>query len=67
MNGMATPAYSSTPLGMLGSTDEGTDTFDVKKAQEYMDGSGMDPASVEMSIICSNDTKKRAAEVIRPT
>ena len=65
MNGLATPAYSSTPLGMLGSTDEGTDTFDVKKAQEYMDASGVDPASVEMSIICSNDTKKRAAEVIQ--
>ena len=65
MNGLATPAYSSTPLGMLGSTDEDTDTFDVKKAQEYMDASGVDPASVEMSIICSNDTKKRAAEVIQ--
>ncbi len=65
MNGMATPAYSSTPLGMLGSTDEGADTYDVKKAQEYMDASGVDPKSVKMSIICSNDTKKRAAEVIQ--
>ena len=65
MNGMATPAYSSTPLGMLGSTDEGADTYDVKKAQEYMDASGVDSKSVKMSIICSNDTKKRAAEVIQ--
>ena len=65
MNGMAAPAYSSTPLGMLGSTDEGADTYDVKKAQEYMDASGVDPKSVKMSIICSNDTKKRAAEVIQ--
>ena len=65
MNGMAAPAYSSTPLSMLGSTDEGADTYDVKKAQEYMDASGVDPKSVKMSIICSNDTKKRAAEVIQ--
>ena len=65
LNGIATPVYSASPMGMLGSTDEGADTFDVKKAKEYMDASGVDPASVEMSIICSNDTKKRAAEVIQ--
>ena len=65
LNGIATPVYSASPMGMLGSTDEGADTYDVKKAKEYMDASGVDPASVEMSIICSNDTKKRAAEVIQ--
>ena len=35
------------------------------EAKKYMDESGVDPASIEMSIICSNDTKKRAAEVIQ--
>ena len=65
LNGIATPVYSASPMGMLGSTDEGADTYDVKKAQEYMDASGVDPKSVKMSIICSNDTKKRAAEVIQ--
>lgn len=65
MNGLAVPAYSSTPLGMLGSTDEGADQFDLDKAKEYMERSGVAPGSITLSIICSNDTKKRAGEVIQ--
>ena len=40
-------------------------TYDVEKAKEWLDQSGVDPASINFSIICSDDTKKRAAEVIQ--
>ena len=37
----------------------------MEKAKEYLEASGVDPADVQFSIICSDDTKKRAAEVIQ--
>ena len=64
-NGMATPAVSQMPMNFEGATEENADTYDVKKAKEWLDQSGVDPASVQFSIICSDDTKKRAAEVIQ--
>ena len=36
-----------------------------KKAKEYMDKSGVDPASIELAIICSDDTKLRVGQVIQ--
>ena len=64
-NGMATPAVSQMPMNFEGATEENADTYDVEKAKEWLDKSGVDPASVKFSIICSDDTKKRAAEVIQ--
>ena len=64
-NGMATPAISQMPMNFEGATEENADTYDVEKAKEWLDKSGVDPASVKFSIICSDDTKKRAAEVIQ--
>ena len=37
----------------------------LDRAKQYLEESGVDPASVKFSIICSDDTKKRAAEVIQ--
>ncbi len=64
-NGLATPSWTATPSNFAGTTDENADTYDVEKAKEYLDASGVDPASVKFSIICSDDTKKRAGEVIQ--
>ena len=64
-NGMATPAISQMPMNFEGATEENADTYDVEKAKEWLDQSGVDPASINFSIICSDDTKKRAAEVIQ--
>ena len=64
-NGMATPAVSQMPMNFEGATEENADTYDVEKAKEWLDKSGVDPASVKFSIICSDDTKKRAAEVVQ--
>ena len=64
-NGMATPAISQMPINFEGATTENADVYDVEKAKEWMDKSGVDPASVEISIICSDDTKKRGGEVVQ--
>ena len=64
-NGLATPSWTATPSNFAGTTDENADTYDVEKAKEYLDASGVDPASIKFSIICSDDTKKRAGEVIQ--
>ena len=64
-NGMATASWTMTPSNFPGTTGENADTYDVEKAKEYLDASGVDPSSVTFSIITSDDTKKRAAEVIQ--
>ena len=65
LNGMGTAIYSQAPNNMPGASEENVNSFDAEQAKKYMEESGVDPASIEMSIICSNDTKKRAAEVIQ--
>jgi len=65
-NGHAMVAYSQTPIGFTGANTDGMDTeYSVEKAKEYLAAWGGDPATIEISIICSNDAKKRAAEVIQ--
>ena len=64
-NGHAMVAYAQAPIGFSGATTEGCDTdYNVDKAKEYMAAWGCDPAEIELAIICTNDAKKRAAEVI---
>jgi len=64
-NGMATPSWTAMPMNFEGTTEENADTYDVEKAKEYLAASGVDPASIELPIICSADTKKRAGEVVQ--
>ena len=65
-NGHAMVAYSQTPIGFTGANNDGIDTeYNLDKAKEYLAAWGGDPAEIEISIICSNDAKKRAAEVIQ--
>ncbi len=64
-NGLATPSWTATPSNFAGTTNENADTYDVEKAKQYLEESGVDPASVKFSLICSDDTKKRAGEVVQ--
>lgn len=65
LNNLGTPSYSMAPDNMPGATDENTLPYDPEKAKEYMAASGVDPTDVKFSIICSNDQKKRAGEVVQ--
>ena len=65
-NGHAMVAYAQAPIGFSGATDAGCDTeYNVDKAKEYLAAWGGNPADIEISIICSNDAKVRAAQVIQ--
>ena len=43
------------------------DKYDPELAQQYLDKSGIDPTTVVFSCICSDDVKRRCAEVIQAT
>ncbi len=65
LNGFGVPATAQTPEGMLGWTPENFGgEYDLEKAQEYMDAWGGDPSTIELEIICSNETKVRASSVV---
>ncbi|WP_250229283.1 ABC transporter substrate-binding protein [Anaeropeptidivorans aminofermentans] len=64
-NGFGDISIGQAPMGMLGSTENKADTYNLEKAKEIFAAEGVDPSTIEFSIICSNDTRKRAAEVIQ--
>ena len=64
-NGHAAVAYAQAPTSFSGSTTEGcVKGYNPEKAKEYLAAWGGNPADIEISIICSNDAKVRAAQVI---
>lgn len=65
LNGLGEPALAQMPTNIPGVTEENADQYDVEKAKEWLEKSGVDPAEIEFSIICSDDTKKRAGEVVQ--
>ncbi len=65
LNGLGVPATTQMPLGLPGTTEEGGYSYDPEKAKEYLAASGVDASTVAMPIICSDDTKRRAAEVMQ--
>ena len=64
-NGLGSVAVSQLPVGMSSTSEENGDTYDVEKAKQWLEQSGVDPASIELSILCSNEGKRRMAEVIQ--
>lgn len=65
LNGAGIVAMSQTPTGMLGEYTGDYDSFDVELAKEYLETWGGDPATIKLDMICTDDTKRRAAEVIQ--
>nr|WP_253292668.1 ABC transporter substrate-binding protein [Intestinimonas sp. MSJ-38] len=65
LNGLGKPALAQMPTNIPGVTEENADQYDVEKAKEWLEKSGVDPAEIKFSIICSDDTKKRAGEVVQ--
>lgn len=65
LSGTGVVAESQTPTGMLGEYTGEYDAYDVELAKKYLEEWGGDPATIKLDMICSNDTKRRAAEVIQ--
>jgi peptide/nickel transport system substrate-binding protein len=65
LNGFASLTISQTPAGMLGSSEVNAEGYNLDLAKQYIAESGIDPSTIKFDIICSNETKRRAAEVIQ--
>ncbi|MEA4919636.1 MAG: ABC transporter substrate-binding protein [Clostridiaceae bacterium] len=64
-NGQGTKTISQTPMMFEGASNTNAQDYDIAKAKEYLAASGVDPTTVVFSCIVSNDTARRAAEVIQ--
>ena len=65
LSGAGTGVYGLTPSVFAGYSEENIQSYDPEAAQKYFDESGLDLSTVSFSCICSDDTKRRAAEVIQ--
>ena len=65
MNGEASVVDCMVPDCFPGTTSEGAPTYDPEQAKKYLEESGLDPADCGFAIICSDDTKLRAGQVIQ--
>ena len=65
LNGAGTGNYMQTPPIFPGCSERNMDEYNVELAKEYLEASGLDPATISFSCICSDDTKRRAGEVIQ--
>ena len=67
LNGAGTGNYRQSPGMFAGATDENMDEYNPELAKQYLEKSGIDPTTVVFSTICSDDVKRRCAEVIQAT
>ena len=65
LSGGGSPTYAMVPECFPGATDEGAPTYDPEQAKTYFRASGLEPEACGFSVICSDDTKLRAGQVIQ--
>ena len=65
LNGQGSVSDSMLPESFPGVVADGAPTYDPEKAKEYLAASGLNPADCGFAIICSDDTKLRAGQVIQ--
>jgi len=65
LNGTGTGNYRQTPEMFPGHSNRNLDEYNVELAKEYIEKSGIDPTTISFSCICSDDVKRRCAEVIQ--
>ena len=65
LNGDGSPTDALVPDCFPGTTDEGAPSYDTEQAKAYLEASGLDPTQCGFTIICSDDTKLRAGQVIQ--
>ena len=65
LNGQGSVSDSMLPECFAGVVTDGAPTYDPEKAKEYLAASGLNPADCTFALICSDDTKLRAGQVIQ--
>jgi len=64
-NGYSTPIISCVASGLLGSTDEGAEPYDVEQAKEYMEMSGLPEDQRQFTVLTKEEPFKIALESIQ--
>ena len=65
LNGGGSPVDALVPDCFPGATAEGAPTYDPEQAKAYFAESGLNAADCGFALICSDDTKLRAGQVIQ--
>lgn len=65
LNGDGTSVDSMVPDCFPGTTAEGAPTYDPEQAKAYLEASGLSPEECSFTLICSDDIKLRAGQVIQ--
>ena len=65
LNGQGSVSDSMLPECFPGVVTDGAPSYDPEKAKEYLAASGLNPADCGFALICSDDTKLRAGQVIQ--
>ena len=65
LNGQGSVSDSMLPESFPGVVADGAPSYDPEKAKEYLAASGLNPADCGFALICSDDTKLRAGQVIQ--
>ena len=65
LNGYGTVNYSCIAQGFVESTSTNAIPYDLEAAKAYLEAWGGDPASVDLKIICSNETRVAIGTVIQ--
>lgn len=64
LGGLGQAAIGQAPFNLPGYSQENAQGYDPQLAREYLQKAGADGENIQLSIICSSDTKRRAAQVI---
>lgn len=65
LNGAGSAINSQVPDCFPGATSEGAPTYDPEAARAYLEASGLSAEECGFSLICSDETKLRAGQVIQ--
>ena len=65
LNGEGVKATGTCPSVFPGTSQDNVEEYDFEKAQQYLEQSGVDVSDLTFSCIVSNDTTRRAAEVVQ--
>ncbi len=63
--GLGTPTSVQTPENLPGSVNTNADGYDPELAKQYLAASGLSGDAASFTILCSNDTKVKVAEIIQ--
>ena len=65
LEGFGTVVYNQVPINFVGVSHEGENRFDPEGAKALLAETGIDPSTLDFSLIASNDARVRMGEIIQ--